>query len=711
MKQLLPVFTVVLWLVTGFRFSVSFHPQRTSLAGRDTIKGLNNTAIKLAERSNFGLSLQLLDRAEAGRPSDTLRYNRALVLGRAGRYDEAAHLMSSLNWPHSQLNEGVFRCLMGEVRQGIQLLETATARPEQAGHLLYNRAQAYLLDENPADAERTIEAAIRQKNNPRYRLLKGDILLARERFTDAFHIYELLYKKEEQHNPGLLIRLGKTLLGLKKYPEAQVYYQRYLSLRHPDYHFDARYGLASAFYGQRDYRRAANEFRSAVSLKPTSVPAHIGLGNALCSLHNYKEARMAYESAIALDVCHPLAQLGLGVVSYRQGHYEEALEALTQAEAVFDDRNPDLADAFLSRGMVLLKFNRLDEALADLHKSARLQRTAAAYAGLSEVYRQKNSYRYTVEFLEKAVRLSPQNDKLLTNIGNMHLMVNKIHEAHPSFSWAIKHNRQNVNALNGLGITLLEMDNLPAAMALYDSLIAHGPQRPYLFNNRGIVYAYMALRMEKEKQPHRAQQFYHRALRDFEMAREADSTRKQYFNNRGNVYKNTGEFEKAFSSYEGHLDRSALNNMGVAFAVQNKGDIARYYLNIAIQLDSANVVYHYNRYKIYQTYFKKDLERRPDIGLGQRLMPTQSISARYSRDGYINVYLYDFEFDQYNFPGEHHFPVEPIPLRPTELTMVDDFIFMDEEIPEVPKPHREKPGKMPKQKRPRNLGSTSCPVI
>ncbi|GAA4450908.1 hypothetical protein GCM10023189_12240 [Nibrella saemangeumensis] len=710
MKQLLTAF-IFFWLVTGFRFSVSLSPPKSPQAGRDTIKGLNNTAIKLAERSNFGVSLQLLDRADAGRPSDTLRYNRALVLGRARRYEEAAHLMSQLNFQHSQLNEGIFRCLMGDVRQGVRLLETATSHPDRASQLLYNRAQAHLLDDNPADAERTIEAAIRQKNNPRYKILKGDILLARERYSEALHIYEVLYRKEEQHNPGLLVRLGKALLGLKKYPEAQVYYQRYLSLLHPDYHFEARYGLASAFYGQRDYRRAASEFRSAVSLKPTSVPAHVGLGNALCSLKNYKEARTAFESAVALDVCHPLAQLGLGVVSYRQGNFEAALEALTQADAAFDDKDPDLADAFLSRGMVLLTFNRLDEALADLHKSARLNRTAAAYAGISEIYRKKDSYRYAVEFLEKAIRLSPQNDKLLTNIGNMHLMVNKIHEAHPSFSWAIRHNRHNVNALNGMGITLLEMDNLPAAMALYDSLIAHGQHRSFLFNNRGIVYAYMALRMEKEKQPHKAKQFYHRALRDFEMAREADSTRKQYFNNMGNVYKNTGEFGKAFASYEGHLDRSALNNMGVAFAVQNKGDIARYYLNLAIQLDSANVVYQYNRYKVYQRYFNDDLERRPDIARSQQLLPTNSISARYSKDGYINVYLYDFEFDPYTFPGEHHFPIQPAPLRPAELTMVDDFLFMVEETPESPKPQRDKPGKMPKQKRPRNLGSTSCPVI
>lgn len=711
MKQALPVL-FVFWLVTGFRFSVSDPPKKTGQTQKDTVKGLNNTAIKLAQRNNNGLALLLLDRAENGRLSDTLRYNRALVLGRTKRYEEAAQLMASLDFRHAQVNEGIFRCMMGDVRQGIQLLDNAPAQNELASQILYNRALAYLLDDNVADAERTIESAIRKKNNSSYKLLKGDIMLVRTRYGEAYSIYEALYKKEESHNPGLLVRLGRALVGLKKFDEAQAYFQKYLALRHPDYQFSARYGLASAFYGQKEYKKAAEEFRSTTQLRPQSVLAHVGLGNALCSLKDYKGARNAFENALVLDVCHPLAQLGLGIVLYRLGNYEAALEAFTHAEVVFDEKNPEFADAFLSRGMCLAKFNRLDEALGDLHIAARLNRTnPETFARISDVFRMKNSYRYAVEFLERAIRLSPQNDKLLTNIGNMHLTVNRIHDANPSFNWAINHNRQNINALNGLGITLLELDNFPGALALYDSLIAHGQRRSFLYNNRGIVNAYMALKMEKEKQMHRADQYYHRAIKDFEMARDIDSTHKQYYNNRGNVFKNTGEFEKAIQSYESHLDRSAINNAGVLYASSNKGEGARHYLNIAIQLDSSNVVYHYNRYKIYQNFFSDQLAGRPDVAMGKQLLPTNSISAKYSKDGYVNIYLYDFEFDEYEFAGLHHFPVLPDPLRPTEMIMLDDFVFMADDRPTVPKPQRDKPDKMPRQKRAKNLGSTDCPVL
>lgn len=119
-------------------------------------------------------------------------------------------------------------------------------------------------------------------------------------------------------------------------------------------------------------------------------------------------------------------------------------------------------------------------------------------------------------------------------------------------------------------------------------------------------------------------------------------------------------------------------------------------------------------------------------------MPTNSISAKYSRDGYINIYLYDYDFDAYDYPADHHFSIQQEPSHLPDLLPVNDFIMMPEpaDLAPVARPLPVKPtaasvqngdsprpavsvappkrARMPKPanaRRVRGWGSTRCPVF
>ncbi|GAB3898673.1 hypothetical protein GCM10028803_18580 [Larkinella knui] len=682
----------------------------------DSVSRLNNTAIKLARNKNYSGALQLLQRASAGRPSDTLLYNQAIILSRLKRYEEANQLLQQIPaFPHAQANQGIFFCMSGDVKVGMALLETASGG-KGADKVSFNRAVAHLHAGEFEEAHRLAAEVVRMRPGEAvYRLVKGDALLGLGKYREALRAYEAA-EKEPELTHMLPVRIGNALLGLKQYEEAAEKFTNYLLSGDRTFQASARFGLANALYGQKEFTKAVAEYRRAVQFRPQWIQARTGLGNALCSIRDYRSARIEFETALALDPDNQHIHLGLGVVSHRQGLHEEAMEHFAQAPDLFNEKEKDLADCFLSRGLTHLELNQLDTALVNLNTAMRLNKDhPAAYAGASEVYRKKDSYRYTLVYLEKAIRLSPQNDRMLTNKGNMYLKSGNMEEAYDNFSWALHHNRLNLNALNGLSISLLEKDRIEQAESVLDSVINRGHHKAFLYNNRGIVRSYLALKHEKQKDFHNAKQYYYRSVRDYERSRDLDSTHKTYFNNLGNVYKNTEEFDKAITSYLGHLDKSAINNLGVLYARNGKGEFGRHYLDIAMTIDSASMVYQFNRYKVYKEYFKDSLAKRPDIIQAQNLMPTNSISSKYSKDGYINIYLYDYDFDRYEFPGDHYFPVQTDAPTPPDYRPLDDLLSMEIIVTpskaKAPEPIRLTSKRMPKPRRSRLAGSTKCPKI
>lgn len=721
---------------------------------------MNNSAIELAKAGKNAPALSVFERAAKLRSSDTLAYNRTLVLLTLKRFEEATQSLTTLNaFAHAQLNLGMAQCKAGNWEAGLKTLQSAPATAEWSDEKQVNTALAHYQLGHYEAALQVLDAGA---TGPTARLLRADLLLIQGQYTGALKQYKEL-ESDETVGPIMPVRIGNALLGLRRFNEAAEQFETYLASGHRAAYASARLGLANALYGQGNYGGAATEYRAAVQLMPQSATARTGLANAFASNRDYRSARINYEAALKQQPTNLNAALGLGVVAYRQGKFAEAVGHFDKINGLLEPSNPDHADAYLHQGLLALGQNRYDTARQALEVAIRLRPgDPSAFSGLSEVFRRQDLYGQSLEMLMQAITKTaahhwpgatqplPELSKktrarMLANQGSLLLKLNLMEQAYPVFKEALKDDPSNLNALNGVAVSLLEMDKLDQANAVYDSLLHHGNRRAFLYNNRGIVRSYAAMQLEKKNQPDRAKQLYARARDDYERAQQLDTARRFYQNNRGNVLKNLGQYAEAIKSYESYLSKSAINNLGVLYATTGKPDFSRYYLNLAIQLDSNNLIYQYNRVKLFRQSFADSLARRPNLLAAERRLPANSISAKYSRDGLINIYLYDYDFDAYDYPADHRFPIKPETPHAPDLLPVDDFVQMPE--PPVPVPVAntapvpatvnapistaassaapatpntprgsavQTRGRMPKPARPRRSarwGSTRCPVL
>jgi len=135
---------------------------------------------------------------------------------------------------------------------------------------------------------------------------------------------------------------------------------------------------------------------------------------------------------------------------------------------------------------------------------------------------------------------------------------------------------------------------------------------------------------------------------------EVAPARKFYNVNQGNVYRYWQQYDEAKLSYQSYQDKSALNNTAVMYAGQEKIKDAKYYLGVAIQIDSMHRVFQYNMNILARGKQKEMMRLVASAGNGG---PYSDIGIKYSRDGFVTIYLYDYEYDKLAFPGRHYMPL------------------------------------------------------
>ena len=94
---------------------------------------------------------------------------------------------------------------------------------------------------------------------------------------------------------------------------------------------EAHSALGWALLYSCDIRRAEDEFKKAIQLKPSDVNAHNGYKWILLFRHRWDEALKHMETAVGLDPLSPLLCMNLGNVHYYRGDYHRALELYRRA--------------------------------------------------------------------------------------------------------------------------------------------------------------------------------------------------------------------------------------------------------------------------------------------------------------------------------------------------------------------------------------------
>lgn len=185
----------------------------------------------------------------------------------------------------------------------------------------------------------------------------------------------------------------------------------------------------------RQYEKAAETLRRAISLQPDSAAAYAHLGMALLRQGRATEALSAAQQAVQLDPDYAFGYVTLGSVNQEMNRFSEAIDALKQAIRI----NPDYFDAYGILGSVYGQTRRYEESLAAFTQALRLNtNNADVYNGLAIANYRLGRHEEAIAFIKQAVRLNPNFANAYINLGNWYNEMGRYEEAADSYTQVIR---------------------------------------------------------------------------------------------------------------------------------------------------------------------------------------------------------------------------------------------------------------------------------
>ena len=194
-----------------------------------------------------------------------------------------------------------------------------------------------------------------------------------------------------------------------------------------------------------------------------------------------------------------------------------------------------------------------------------------------------------------------------------------------------RHAALHVQALVELASQARDRGESSAAIHLYSAALRVRPH-PYVYNNRGLAYAFKGE--------------YDRAIEDFDQAIELQPDLAVAYNNRGNAYVNKEEYDRAIADFDQAIElqpdfAAAYYNRGNAYAGKGELDRAIADFDQAIELQPDYAEAYSNRGAAY--YDKGEYDRAiEDYDQAIELQP--DLAGAYSNRG--SAYAHKGEYDR-----------------------------------------------------------------
>jgi tetratricopeptide (TPR) repeat protein len=674
----------------------------------DSAQRMNNEAVILALSGNYQKALRIMEELDLSSDRESMRYNRGLFALLSGKFGAARNdFTDAPGGSQANLNTLVSFAKQKKYGEAIDFSANNSGK-NSGGKWSYNVGLIHKFQGHQEEAIDEITSAIRQKDEMAYRLQRGDILMRTGNEKKAVKDFEKVARK----HPKAQIRYANALLSLNQFGAAKAVFATYLESDDRTFRGDAYLGMAHSNYGLKLIGEAQRYYKLASTLKRETPALQSGIANTHLSKREYQTAFTLFDRVIKKDSTYLPAYLGRAVSYYGQKKYDLALKDFKKAEKALDENNRFFADLFVTKAFSEYYLKKSTEAQDDFQTAIKLDPTRyEALAGISSIMIDQKRYSEAGQFLARALTYEKGYDLMWSNYGNLLLHFDMFKKGYQVFKKAISLNPANVNAQNGWGVVLLENDQLDKSMALFDSLVREKPDLPFLHNNHGIVQAYIGNRHDQRHQVNEANARYDGSFEDFKKAMAAAPSRKFYNVNQGNVYRYLEKYDEAKLSYQTYQDKSALNNTAVMYAGQQRIKDAKYYLGVAIQIDSMHRVFQYNMTVLAKG---KQQEMMRLVASADENSPFSDIGIKYSRDGFVTIYLYDYEYDVLTFPGRHY-----MPLPVTEYN--EDYFIPDYDFKLVA--YEKKKGNAPKKKHvryrsqkvklpgSRGRSGTKCPVL
>lgn len=278
-----------------------------------------------------------------------------------------------------------------------------------------------------------------------------------------------------------------------------------------------------------DYKAAYAQFKAAADARPGFAKAHYNAGWTSEQLGNLSQAATHYRAAVEADPEYMDALYALGDVLSRNGKGQEAVQLYRDLVA----KQPEDLKARNALMEALTVGDFYDDAIAEA-KVILLSdaKNVGAYRNLSRLYFAKGEYKMSQLCAEKAKELAKGDSGIYNNIGVTLLVMDDEPAAIDEFKTAIKLSPNNLEANLNLGYVALNSGDYALAEKCFEAALSGTPGS--LPGKLGMA---VALRGSKE---------YDKAAKLYEEIIEADATnQKAYFNSATLYEKYIKDYKKA----------------------------------------------------------------------------------------------------------------------------------------------------------------------
>ena len=379
-------------------------------------------------------------------------------------------------------------------------------------------------------AEQLLRRAVALGSDPMMLADLGAVVSTDGRIDEALSHFNAALAIDPYH-VHTLVRLGNTLIGLKRHEQALSAYDRALAAA--PLTLDALCNRGSALRALRRHEEALQTYDRALTVDARSFESYYNRGHVLRDLKRHAEALHSYDRAIALLPGNVVMLSARGMTLVDLGRYGEALESFNQAIAI----QPDFVEALYNSVVALERLGRATEAIQRCDRVLALEPGHwRALASRGNALLHLKAYDEAVLAYDDALAAMPRATDVLCNRGTALRFLRRYDEALQSYDAALQLDPSLAEAWNNRSNVLQDQHRYDEAMNALDRAIALRPTHATSWMNRGNVF-YEMDRLDA------AIDAYDEAIRFDPDYRDAHFAR-------GSLYLALGDFARGWLDYE-----------------------------------------------------------------------------------------------------------------------------------------------------------------
>jgi tetratricopeptide (TPR) repeat protein len=267
------------------------------------------------------------------------------------------------------------------------------------------QAESLLHDGKPEEALKLLgEVSARESNAPGQELLLGKAYFQSKRYPEAIaHLKVALQQTPE--DPEATQLLAITYYASGNYQQAALLLEK-LGPQLPKDNADGPYFLGTCYIQLQRWDDARKTFAQMFSVSPDSAMAYLMFGKILIRRRREDQAIPQIQKALELDQRLPMAHFLLGEIDLYQMNPQAAVNELRQELAI----NPTVWLVYWRLGDAYVRLEKYDEAEKILKEAIWLNESSSgAYILMGQISLKKGESGIAAGFLERALKLDPQN--------------------------------------------------------------------------------------------------------------------------------------------------------------------------------------------------------------------------------------------------------------------------------------------------------------